>query len=563
MTNNYTITNDVETYQPRGLALDSNNPNLMYETEWRFGNGLKQIDLITKNILDYGIVNLATGVTLDNMGNIYTVNNDNKMQKFIPGDPNGYIFANLPSVTRGVCFDNKTDIFYCSSSTSIIQVDINGNQTVYATSDLFSELYGIALDMTTKDIYVASYNNSCVLKIVKDPITGNTTTTKLTDISPNPRGIAFVDGVVYCSTTGNTIYQIIPGKNVGQQTSVISWVTSSLLNEMFDIISAPKDEFNNNVFYVSSNNSPQYIVKIVSNPAINIPTTITVNSVFNKALGDPDFNLNATSNNPNPIIYTSTDNFVATVDDTGLVTIISEGQATIIMSQSEYIDGNITYSSTSTQSEINVSLPVITVAPAFNKIINDSQFNLNATSTSPLLPINYESSDTNVATVDSTTGEITILNLGQTIITLTQTYDNEIVATATTQINIVNEPFGNITAMNFNPINNLLYVCSNNGYPKNFMTIDDNENMSSLNIETTNANIQCISANSNIFVGGAFNGLSGNQKNVNISELQNQNVNYSTIKLSVNSTFVDNIESNQTIGVITTNSGIPFEISKK
>ncbi|MFY7886244.1 MAG: hypothetical protein ACOVOV_15505, partial [Dolichospermum sp.] len=363
----------------------------------------------------------------------------------------------------------------------------------YATDSLFGELIGITIDEVTKDIYVVS-NNSSIFKIVIDT-SGNTITTKLTNI-PDARGIAFLNGIIYCSTSGNIIYQIILGKNVGQLVSVLEWISSPLIGDTYSIIVGPNED-NANTFYVSTNTSG--IVKILKSTTqtINITSSISVDSVFNKTIGNIPFNLNAASNNPSTITYSSSNTGIANVDNNGLVTIVGNGTCKILMNQNAFVDGNLNYSACSAESGININLPVISVAPVFNKILTDSQFNLNANSNSQL-PITYQSNNPNVATVDSfgnvtIAKNVTIANVGNTTITISQYYQGMLVRSTTTIVNVyANPPFGNVTAMSYDANNNLLYVCSSNDYPYNFITISNDGTTSSLNIPTTNANIQCM-----------------------------------------------------------------------
>jgi len=76
---------------------------------------------------------------------------------------------------------------------------------------------------------------------------------------------------------------------------------------------------------------------------ISIPITIKNKTVLSfptikyKRIGDINFNLNITSNNPRQIIYFSTNPSVATVDDLGMVSIKSVGETKIIVHQKESI----------------------------------------------------------------------------------------------------------------------------------------------------------------------------------------------------------------------------------
>lgn len=557
----YILSKDIESnFAYVGIALDTKNPNIMYALNNSFGL-VEKINLLTKTVDQYlGIEGVPNGITLDNDNNIYVVSGFNTIHKFITPNNSSIIAQNLPTAT-GLCFDSLEEQIYCACNEKIIKIDMNGNINTYSTN-YFHQFLGITIDEFTKDIYVNT--SSAVLKVIINSDTGNTTITKLADI-PNARDITFVNGVIYCSTSDNIAYQIVPG----ELSAVVDWISSPLLSNSFSIINGPNYDDNVYTFYIST--SGNGILKIIDGRDIYITSVINVNSVFNKLFGDPNdsnFNMGAISSNPSTITYLSSNTNVAEVGlTTGDVTIKGTGSCQITMTQNAYhdayINNNVFYSDCSAVSTINVSSPTITVVPLINKILTDSQFNIIATSNSTL-QIYYESSNSNVVVVDSTTGEVTIVGVGTAIITSKQLFNGVIISSATTTINIYsNEPFGNVTAMNYDTNKGLLYICSSNEYPYNFITIDNSGNTTSLNIPTVNANIKCINTDSNIYVGGTFNSLSGNQRNVNISELINEDISYSTIELSVNNTFVESVENNQTIGIITTDNGTPFEISKK
>jgi hypothetical protein len=74
---------------------------------------------------------------------------------------------------------------------------------------------------------------------------------------------------------------------------------------------------------------------------ISIPISVKNKTILNfpiinyKKIGDPNFNLNITSNNPRQIIYFSMNPSVAVVDDMGIVSIKSAGETKIIVHQKE------------------------------------------------------------------------------------------------------------------------------------------------------------------------------------------------------------------------------------
>jgi uncharacterized protein YjdB len=133
------------------------------------------------------------------------------------------------------------------------------------------------------------------------------------------------------------------------------------------------------------------------------------------------------SNSAGAYTYTSSDMNVATVDNTGAITIKNAGTTSIVVLQAaagNYISASVT-----------ASFVVNPIAQTFTfngqNITNDmftiSSKNFGASSFTPTYPtsnssgaLSYTSSDINVATVDATTGAITVVNAGSTTITLSR-----------------------------------------------------------------------------------------------------------------------------------------------
>jgi hypothetical protein len=84
-------------------------------------------------------------------------------------------------------------------------------------------------------------------------------------------------------------------------------------------------------------------------------TVITVDASFNKTYGNTPFNLDATSNSDASFNYSSQNDEIATVDENGLVTLVSPGEVIIDISQNA-IEG-FTSASTSTTITVNPNSP--------------------------------------------------------------------------------------------------------------------------------------------------------------------------------------------------------------
>jgi uncharacterized protein YjdB len=148
------------------------------------------------------------------------------------------------------------------------------------------------------------------------------------------------------------------------------------------------------------------------------PTVITVPS-YTKTYGDAPFYLNPSSNSTASFNYSSNNDSVARVNDSGLVILVGTGTATITVSQEE-ITG---YTSGTSYSVINVNsstktATVITVNN-FTKNYGDAAFLLDPSSNSPAL-FTYLSDAQSVATVNYYTGLVTLVGNGTATITVSQ-----------------------------------------------------------------------------------------------------------------------------------------------
>ncbi|MEB3214321.1 MAG: hypothetical protein VKL39_23430 [Leptolyngbyaceae bacterium] len=563
---------------PNGLAFDSNWNLYVADIQ----NRIIKIDQngVPSEYLSGGLINTPSGLAFDTEGNLYCCNFGNNT--IIKIDQN----KNVVTLASNVIQPNKlvfyNDKLYCSNlgPKTISEITLNGEVSYFynpENNNLLNIPIGIIFD-SAGNLYCANYGNNNIIKILTNSSASIYSESNLIN---GPYDVALNNNLYVINSLNSNVLEI------EVQPITVQSEFNKVLNDPPFLLNATST-ISSPIIYVSSNTNvatvnesglvtitgpgsctitlTQYSGDIIDASATSIinvsRNTITVQSEFNKLLGDPPFPLDATSTSSSPIIYNSSNESVATVNESGIVTITGPGSSTITLTQyfGDIVD-------TSANSIINVSNNTITVQSEFNKIVNDSSFPLNATSTSSS-PIIYVSSNTNVATVNES-GLVTITGPGSCTITLTQYFGDIVDTSANTIINIYNnEPFGNVSAMAYDINNHLLYVYSNNQYPNNFITIDNDGNTTSLNIPTPNTNILSISILDDqildrpIYVGGIFNSLSGNQNNVNISELKNVNIPYSSIRLSVNNTFVDNIENDQTIGVITTNTGLPFEISK-
>ena len=139
-------------------------------------------------------------------------------------------------------------------------------------------------------------------------------------------------------------------------------------------------------------------------------------SAIEKLTTDAAFTNTLTNNNTLTVAYTSSDTNVATVNaSTGEVTIQGAGTATITAT----FAGDATYEAGDASYTLTVSKATPTLSFASDNAIGrvGEDFAGNALTNPANLTVSYSSSDTNVATVNASTGAVTIVAAGTTTIT--------------------------------------------------------------------------------------------------------------------------------------------------
>jgi len=143
-------------------------------------------------------------------------------------------------------------------------------------------------------------------------------------------------------------------------------------------------------------------------------SSLSMDPIYIKTFGDGDFQIQVTTNSPGLTSYTSTNTSVASISNTGLVTILGAGSTTIVVDQEE----TESYFAKSVSRTLIVSKanPTLTLEPIDIKFIGDGDFQIPVTTNSSGL-ISYTSSNTSVATVSSD-GFVTIVGAGSIVLTV-------------------------------------------------------------------------------------------------------------------------------------------------
>jgi hypothetical protein len=182
----------------------------------------------------------------------------------------------------------------------------------------------------------------------------------------------------------------------------------------------------------------------------NISTTLEVTKAMpnisgfelsNKIYSADSFVLSSpTSESTGVFTYTSSNTNVATIID-NIVTI--QGAGTVVITATQASDTNYLQNSISTTLVVEQGSPVITFPP-INKQYGNPDFTPTIQSSSTGA-FSYSSSNTNIATINPTSGVINIIAVGNTTITATQTSDNNYVSRVSTTTLTVSKGIPNMS----------------------------------------------------------------------------------------------------------------------
>ena len=172
------------------------------------------------------------GVATDSNGNVYIDNSlDGVLLKETPNSDGTYtesVVASGLGYSFAVAVDGQGDLFtinnICGNANcnTILEFKPNGNQYVQSTisTSPYNNPYGIAVDTSGNNVYVADSNNSRVVKITNSG--GNWTETVLSTSIIQPQGIAVdANGNVYVAPMGGYIVMFSPSGGSYTQTNLV------------------------------------------------------------------------------------------------------------------------------------------------------------------------------------------------------------------------------------------------------------------------------------------------------------------------------------------------------
>ena len=450
--------------------------------------------------------NAPSGVALDGLGNLFvTETGGNKIRKIVltgytidkalPAglsfDPTTGIITGTPTVIFPATTYTVTAYNASGSSTASFSISVDSliNQTitfkplpntVYGAaniSPMATATSGLPVSYTSSDTTVASIvNNAIHIKgvgtvTITASQSGNANyyaaapVSQTLTIAPAPLTITANNQTRVYGAANPTLGVTYTGFVYKDSVSVLSTlpvVTTSANTTspvgVYPITVAGATAKNYTITY-----SPPGVLTV--SPA---PRNLTFGSLPIKTYGDTDFTPTASLSSGETVMYTSSDNSVATVIN-GQIHIVGAGTCTITATAP--VNGNYSTVAPITQTlTVNKANQTINFPAIPNQILGAQALLLNITSSSGL-PVTIFSSDPLIASVNGLT--VTPGLLGTAIITAYQAGSNNYLpATVTQTITIIN-PNGDVVAVypvvtpNGDGINDVLKIAGIENYPNN------------------------------------------------------------------------------------------------
>jgi uncharacterized protein YjdB len=302
------------------------------------------------------------------------------------------VSTNSPVARAPLSFSSSNSSVLSVSSSGLVTAQGSGTVTITASQEISSD-----------NIYTAATFVSRVITVVKEIPTISNFTIPAKNFGDAP----FTLSAPTSNSSGAFSYT-----SSNPSVATISGSTVTIVGDGTTIITATQAATNN---YTSATTTASLVVS---------PITPTLGSftIPAKNFGDAPFTLSApTSNSSGSFSYTSSDESVATISGS-TVTIIGGGSCTIFATQAA--TNNYNAKTVSAQFVVNKIAPTFGSFSVPPKNFGDAPFTLPVPDSDSDGAFTYTSSYESVATVNPTTGLVTIVGAGQTTITATQAATN-------------------------------------------------------------------------------------------------------------------------------------------
>ena len=187
------------------------------------------------------------------------------------------------------------------------------------------------------------------------------------------------------------------------------------------------------VVSVTQQSAGQYSSKTVSFTITVIKADPIISaSDITKLYTDPDFTISLASSSTASFTFSTLSSGVVSITYTGNVSIIGAGSVVVSATQAQDINYN---SKTATFTiTINKAMQSVSWTPPYSAVFGDAPFNVNSPTTNGDYTgtISYSSSDPLIATINSSTGEVNALQVGNVILTASLPSDGNYQATTVT-----------------------------------------------------------------------------------------------------------------------------------